>query len=144
MITSVLVVCVGNICRSPTGERLLKRALPDKRIASAGLGALKGYPADQTASEVAETHGLSLAGHQAQQLTAGMCRDYDLILVMEKRHIEQVNRIDPAARGKTMLLGHWLNHQEIADPYRKSREAFEEVYGLLENATQKWVNVLSR
>ncbi|MDU1573904.1 MAG: protein tyrosine phosphatase [Pantoea sp.] len=144
MITSVLVVCVGNICRSPTGERLLKRALPDMRIASAGLSALKGYPADQTASEVAAGHGLSLEGHHAQQLTASMCRDFDLILVMEKRHIEQVNRIDPAARGKTMLLGHWLNQQEIADPYRKSREAFEEVYGLLENATQKWVNVLSR
>lgn len=144
MITSVLVVCVGNICRSPTGERLLKRALPEKRIASAGLSALKGYPADQTASEVAALHGLSLEGHHAQQLTASMCRDFDLILVMEKRHIEQVNRIDPAARGKTMLLGHWLNQQEIADPYRKSREAFEEVYGLLENATQKWVNVLSR
>ncbi|MDU5780107.1 MAG: protein tyrosine phosphatase [Pantoea sp.] len=144
MISSVLVVCVGNICRSPTGERLLKRALPDKRIASAGLSALKGYPADQTASEVAARHGLSLEGHHAQQLTASMCRDFDLILVMEKRHIEQVNRIDPAARGKTMLLGHWLNQQEIADPYRKSREAFEEVYGLLENATQKWVNVLSR
>ena len=144
MITSVLVVCVGNICRSPTGERLLKRALPEKRIASAGLSALKGYPADQTASEVAARHGLSLEGHHAQQLTASMCRDFDLILVMEKRHIEQVSRIDPAARGKTMLLGHWLNQQEIADPYRKSREAFEEVYGLLENATQKWVNVLSR
>jgi len=144
MITSVLVVCVGNICRSPTGERLLKRALPDMRIASAGLSALKGYTADQTASEVAARHGLSLEGHHAQQLTASMCRDFDLILVMEKRHIEQVNRIDPAARGKTMLLGHWLNQQEIADPYRKSREAFEEVYGLLENATQKWVNVLSR
>lgn len=144
MISSVLVVCVGNICRSPTGERLLKRALSEKRIASAGLSALKGYPADQTASEVAARHGLSLEGHHAQQLTASMCRDFDLILVMEKRHIEQVNRIDPAARGKTMLLGHWLNQQEIADPYRKSREAFEEVYGLLENATQKWVNVLSR
>lgn len=144
MISSVLVVCVGNICRSPTGERLLKRALPEKRIASAGFSALKGYPADQTASEVAARHGLSLEGHHAQQLTASMCRDFDLILVMEKRHIEQVNRIDPAARGKTMLLGHWLNQQEIADPYRKSREAFEEVYGLLENATQKWVNVLSR
>ncbi len=144
MIKSVLVVCVGNICRSPTGERLLKRALPLTRIASAGLGALEGYPADKTAAEVAAEHGLSLDGHQAQQLTAEMCRDFDLILVMEKRHIEQVNRIDPAARGKTMLLGHWLNQQEIADPYRKSREAFDAVYGLLENATQKWVNVLSR
>ncbi len=105
----MLVVCVGNICRSPTRERLLKRALPEKRIASAGLGALKGDLADQTASEVAARHGLSLEGHNAQQLTASMCRDFDLILVMEKRHIEQVNRIDPAARGKTMLLGHWLN-----------------------------------
>ena len=144
MITSVLVVCVGNICRSPTGERLFKRALPDFDVRSAGLGALVGHPADQTASDVAAAQGLSLDGHQAQQLTAEMCRQADLILVMEKRQIEQVNRIDPAARGKTMLLGHWLNQKEIADPYRKSREAFEEIYGLLENATQKWVNVLSR
>ena len=144
MITSVLVVCVGNICRSPTGERLFKRALPDLDVRSAGLGALVGHPADQTASDVAAVQGLSLDGHQAQQLTAEMCRQADLILVMEKRQIEQVNRIDPAARGKTMLLGHWLNQKEIADPYRKSREAFEEIYGLLENATQKWVNVLSR
>ncbi|MGE1159671.1 protein tyrosine phosphatase [Pantoea agglomerans] len=144
MIKSVLVVCVGNICRSPTGERLFKRALPDLDVRSAGLGALVGHPADKTASEVATAQGLSLEGHEAQQLTAEMCRNVDLILVMEKRHIEQVNRIDPAARGKTMLLGHWLNQKEIADPYRKSREAFEEIYGLLENATQKWVNVLSR
>lgn len=144
MIKSVLVVCVGNICRSPTGERLFKRALPDLDVRSAGLGALVGHAADKTASEVAAVQGLSLEGHQAQQLTAEMCRNVDLILVMEKRQIEQVNRIDPAARGKTMLLGHWLNQKEIADPYRKSREAFEEIYGLLENATQKWVNVLSR
>ena len=144
MIKSVLVVCVGNICRSPTGERLFKRALPDLDVRSAGLGALVGHAADRMASEVAAAQGLSLEGHQAQQLTAEMCRQADLILVMEKRHIEQVNRIDPAARGKTMLLGHWLNQKEIADPYRKSREAFEEIYGLLENATQKWVNVLSR
>ncbi|MGJ0479670.1 protein tyrosine phosphatase [Pantoea agglomerans] len=144
MIKSVLVVCVGNICRSPTGERLFKRALPDLDVRSAGLGALVGHAADKTASEVAAAQGLSLEGHQAQQLTAEMCRNVDLILVMEKRQIEQVNRIDPAARGKTMLLGHWLNQKEIADPYRKSREAFEEIYGLLENATQKWVNVLSR
>ena len=144
MIKSVLVVCVGNICRSPTGERLFKRALPDLDVRSAGLGALVGHAADRMASGVAAAQGLLLEGHQAQQLTAEMCRQADLILVMEKRHIEQVNRIDPAARGKTMLLGHWLNQKEIADPYRKSREAFEEIYGLLENATQKWVNVLSR
>lgn len=84
MINSILVVCVGNICRSPTGERLLKTALHEKNIASAGLGALVDHAADETASSVASEHGVSLEGHAAQQLTSNMCRDYDLILVMEK------------------------------------------------------------
>ncbi|KGT95827.1 protein tyrosine phosphatase [Erwinia typographi] len=144
MINSILVVCVGNICRSPTGERLLKSLLPEKEIASAGLGALAGEAADETASSVADVHGVSLAGHIARQLTSDMCRDYDLILVMEKKHVDLVNRINPSVRGKTMLFGHWLNQQEIADPYKKSRDAFEAVYGILENAAQKWVNALSR
>ncbi|WP_034915894.1 MULTISPECIES: protein-tyrosine-phosphatase [Erwinia] len=144
MINSVLVVCVGNICRSPTGERLLRKALPDKKIDSAGLSAMTGYAADATASSVAAEHSLSLEGHVAQQLTSAMCQQYDLILVMEKKHVDLVTRINPSVRGKTMLFGHWLNQQEIADPYKKSREAFEAVYGLLENAAQKWVNALSR
>ncbi|WP_158783548.1 protein tyrosine phosphatase [Pantoea sp. BAV 3049] len=144
MINSILVVCVGNICRSPTGERMLKTALPGKDIASAGLSAVVDHAADDTASSVASEHGLSLEGHIARQLTSGMCRDYDLLLVMEKKHVDLVNRINPSVRGKTMLFGHWLNQQEIADPYKKSRDAYEATYGLLENAAQKWVNALSR
>ncbi|UVO09718.1 protein tyrosine phosphatase [Pectobacterium polonicum] len=144
MFDSILVVCVGNICRSPTGERLLKQALPTKRIASAGLGALVGKPADAMATEVANHHNLSLEGHEAQQLTSTLCRQYDLILVMEKGHIDGVGRIAPEVRGKTMLFGHWLSQQEIADPYRKSREAFEFVYSQLEQSAQKWVQALNR
>ncbi|EXU75234.1 protein-tyrosine-phosphatase [Erwinia mallotivora] len=144
MINSILVVCVGNICRSPTGERMLKAALPNKKVASAGLHAVVDHPADDTASSVASEHDLSLEGHVARQLTSAMCRDYDLLLVMEKGHIDQINRINPSVRGKTMLFGHWLNQQEIADPYKKSRDAYEAVYVLLENAAQKWVNALSR
>ncbi|AOR57975.1 protein tyrosine phosphatase [Pectobacterium parmentieri] len=144
MFDSILVVCVGNICRSPTGERLLRQVLPTKRIASAGLGALVGKPADAMATEVANHHNLSLEGHEAQQLTSALCHQYDLILVMEKGHIDGVGRIAPEVRGKTMLFGHWLNQQEIADPYRKSREAFEFVYSQLEQSAQKWVQVLSR
>ncbi|KEY57835.1 protein-tyrosine-phosphatase [Serratia sp. DD3] len=144
MFSSILVVCIGNICRSPTGERLLQRALPDKKIDSAGLSALVGKPADASAIEVANQHGLSLIGHQGKQLTAAMCRQYDLILVMEKKHIEAVCRLAPEVRGKTMLFGHWLAQSEISDPYRKSREAFEFVYHLLNDSAQKWVQALSR
>lgn len=144
MFNSILVVCVGNICRSPTGERLLRDALPEKQVSSAGLSAMTGHPAEETASDVASQHGISLDGHVARQLTAGMCRDADLILVMERSHLEQIAKVNPAVRGKTMLFGHWLEQREIADPYRKSRAAFEATYGLLENAARKWVNALSR
>ncbi|NCG54149.1 protein tyrosine phosphatase [Serratia fonticola] len=144
MFNSILVVCVGNICRSPTGERLLKEALPSKKVSSAGIGALVGKPADAMATEVASQHALSLEGHLAQQLTGTMCREYDLILVMEKGHIDAVCHFAPEVRGKTMLYGHWLEQKEVPDPYRKSREAFEFVYDLLSEASQKWVQALTR
>ncbi|HBE9080892.1 protein tyrosine phosphatase [Serratia fonticola] len=144
MFNSILVVCVGNICRSPTGERLLKKALPNKKVGSAGLGALVDKPADAMAIEVAAQHALSLEGHQARQLTSSMCREYDLILVMEKKHIDAVCRVAPEARGKIMLYGHWVEQREIADPYRQSREAFEFIYRLLDESAQKWAKALSR
>ncbi|ASL85796.1 protein tyrosine phosphatase [Serratia marcescens] len=144
MFNSILVVCVGNICRSPTGERLLRNCLPEKKISSAGLGAMVGKPADEMAQEVALSHELSLENHEGKQLTAKMCREFDLILVMEKSHIEAVCRLAPEVRGKTMLFGHWIGQREIADPYRQSREAFEFVYGLLEQSAQKWALALRR
>ncbi|MGL4684635.1 MAG: protein tyrosine phosphatase [Gibbsiella quercinecans] len=144
MFNSILVVCVGNICRSPTGERLLKKMLPDKKVGSAGLGAMVGKPADATAMDVANQHALSLEGHKGRQLTASMCREYDLILVMEKGHIDAVSRLAPEVRGKTMLFGHWLGQREISDPYHQSREAFEFVYRLLDESAQKWAAALSR
>jgi len=61
---------------------------------------------------------------------------------MEKGHIEQIGRIAPEARGKTMLFGQWLNQREIPDPYRKSEEAFLSVYKLIEQAGLRWVDKL--
>ncbi|MEX0500373.1 protein tyrosine phosphatase [Raoultella terrigena] len=143
MFDSILVVCTGNICRSPIGERFLRKYLTDKKIDSAGTGALVGHSADSSALRVASKHGLSLEGHKAQQFTSSLGRQYDLILVMEKAHIDQIGRIAPEARGKTMLFGHWISKREIPDPYRKSDEAFSSVYQLIEQAGQLWVEKLS-
>lgn len=143
MFDSILVVCVGNICRSPTGERLLKQLLPTKDIDSAGIGAVVGSSADAVASQVAEAHGVSLDNHVSKQLTRELCRRYSLILVMEKSHIEAVTRLAPEVRGKTMLFGHWLNQKDIPDPYGKSQEAFEFVYRLLADSAHKWANALN-
>lgn len=142
MFNKILVVCVGNICRSPTAERLLRNYQPDLVVDSAGLGALVGKGADERATSVAKGHDLSLAGHFARQVTGRMCREYDLILAMEKRHINALCEIAPEMRGKVMLFGHWDSEREIPDPYRKSREAFEAVYTLLDQSAQQWAQAL--
>ena len=142
MFNSILVVCTGNICRSPIGERYLQKLLPNKRIESAGASALIDHEADNSAIKVAAEHGISLAGHKGRQYTSSLGRQYDLILVMEKYHLEKIGQISPEARGKTMLFGHWLNQRDIPDPYRKSDEAFKSVLQLIEEAGQLWVRKL--
>lgn len=142
MFDSILVVCTGNICRSPIGERFLRKVLPNIRVDSAGTGALVGHLPDKSAIKIASQNGLSLDGHLGRQFTVSLGRQYDLILVMEKFHIEQVGKIAPEMRGKTMLFGQWLNRKEIPDPYRKSDEAFTAVYKLIEQAGLSWVEKL--
>jgi len=146
LFSNILVVCVGNICRSPTGERLLQSLLPNKKVASAGIAVekshLTGKPADDMASAVALEHDISLEGHSAQQLTPELCAKYDLILVMEKGHQEALTKIAPEARGKTMLFGQWIGGKNIPDPHRQSREAFDHAYALIEEAAHAWTKKL--
>ena len=128
MFDSILVICTGNICRSPIAERMLRNLLPNKKVDSAGINAMIDYPADSTAIQISEKNSLSLAGHKGVQFTSNLGRQYDLLLVMEHEHIEKIGRIAPELRGKTMLLGHWTKYKEIPDPYRKSDEAFASVF----------------
>jgi len=144
MFKSILVVCTGNVCRSPIGERLLRQHLPDRYIASAGIFGLEGCPADDSAQDVAWRHGISLDGHVARRLTRNLMQGSDLILVMEPEHLRFIAAMAPEIRGKSLLFGQWLGPQEIPDPYRQSREAFEYVFGLLGKASQEWARRLGQ
>ena len=144
MFDSILVICTGNICRSPIAERILRGLFINKKIDSAGVAALVDHPADESAIRVAEKHDIKLDGHKGKQFTSKLGREYDLILVMEHYHLEQVTNIAPEVRGKTMLLGHWVNQKEIPDPYKKSDEAFESVYELIVQSSNSWVDRLDR
>lgn len=142
----ILIVCVGNICRSPTAEHLLRVALRDTdiQVSSAGLGALVDKPIEPTALSVLQQHGHSPEPHRARQLTGSILRDNDLVLVMEKRHIQGITDLAPQVRGKTFLLGKWIEEREIPDPYRRDRETFELIYGLIENSVNAWAQRLKR
>jgi protein-tyrosine phosphatase len=140
MFDSLLVVCAGNICRSPTAEYLLKEKLAGKKISvsSAGLTALQGKPADSTAKEVAQEHGINMDAHQCRQLSSKLVAQNSIILVMEQRHLDDLHSLYPEARGKIFLLGKWIGDKEIPDPYRKSIEAYEHVYTLIDSACSAW------
>jgi protein-tyrosine phosphatase len=74
-----------------------------------------------------QEHGLSLEGHKGTQFTSTLGRQYDLILVMEKSHIEQIGKIAPEAEENNAFWS-LVKPKEIPDPYRKSDEAFASVY----------------
>lgn len=140
MFNHILVLCIGNICRSPVAEALLKANLPGKTVESAGLGALVGHGADPTAAGLAEQAGLDVSAHRARQVGTEHLRKADLILVMSESQRAQVRSQDPAAAGKTMLLSHWLpGKPDIPDPYKKSPEAFEHVHDMIQSAVQAWL-----
>lgn len=143
MFNKILVVCVGNICRSPIGEALLKKYVTHCQIDSAGVKALVGSQADAQAQAVAASHNIDLSKHEAKQLTQQMCQEADLILVMEAGHTNVIDGICPMSRGKVMLFGQWLGgDKDIADPYQKSDEMFALVYQKVDDAAKHWAQKL--
>ncbi|WP_421621654.1 low molecular weight protein-tyrosine-phosphatase [Alkalilimnicola ehrlichii] len=139
-----LVVCTGNICRSPMGEAYLRDRLAagdDFIVGSAGIGALVGYPADDHAISVMQEKGLDITSHRAQQLTLALARNYDLLLVMDESHKKWIEENHPILRGRLYRFGHWLD-AEVADPIGRPLEAFREARDLIERSADAWVQRL--
>ena len=143
MYHNILIVCLGNICRSPTAERIMQKKLPGQRRRRAGKKALEGKDADLQAIKTALKYGVIVAGHTARQLTAQMCEQADLILVMEPSQIDMVADIHPPARSKTMLFAQWLPKKTVPDPYKQSSEMFEAVFEQLNAAADTWKTKLN-
>lgn len=135
----VLIVCMGNICRSPVAERLLAAPHDTKlQVNSAGMGALVGHPADAIAAEVAAANGVSLDGHVARQFTRALGREHDLILVMEPGFRAAIAAEAPELLGRVMLYDHWSGGTGIPDPHGHSRAFHEHVFTRIAQATQAW------
>ena len=137
MTRHILVLCSGNICRSPIAAALLACHLSDKTVGSAGLAAPVGAPADPMAIEFAAELGLDLSAHRARHVTLSMCQAADLILVMEQCHKAELRRRYPQVWGKVFRLGE-AGGFDIADPYRKPRKAFEAACAEVATGVAAW------
>ena len=139
---NILVVCVGNICRSPMAEALLKQRYPRKNIDSAGVGALVGHPADPAALEIMTAQQLDITKHIAKQLDENLAKKADIIFTMSDGQTKWIEERWPFCRGKTFKLGHWKN-KDIADPYKHEMSAFKTAYQDIVDSLEQWADKMS-
>jgi protein-tyrosine phosphatase len=141
MIRKLLVVCTGNICRSPIAEFVLRAKLggDGREVASAGTYAMIGHGADPHSIEVAQRHGLDLKPHRAQQATASLVRDAELILTLDQSHSQWLLQRYPQLRGRVHKLLKWRGDADIEDPYQLPLAAFEQAYREIEQGADDWI-----
>lgn len=135
---SVLVVCIGNICRSPMAEGLLAQALPRLHVSSAGTGALVGHPADPMAVALMRERGIDITAHRARQLDRRLCLNNDILLVMDSTMRREVMDRYPEASGRVFRICDTLQGG-VPDPYRQSEAAFRDALSLMEEGVQQWL-----
>ncbi len=130
---NVLVLCTGNICRSPLAEAALRRAVETiglgVNVDSAGLFGLTGHSAAPLAIETAAECGLDLNAHRGKGLTLEMLDGSDLVLVMEREQQREVELMRGGDLPEVRLLGEFRQgrrgSREVPDPYGGPRRGYE-------------------
>jgi protein-tyrosine phosphatase len=137
-VARALILCHGNICRSPFAEALLRVRCAHVEVRSAGFAAGDGSPADPTAIEVAQEWSIDLRAHRARLLRPDDLRWADLVLVMTA-----VQAADAIALGsspaRVRLLGDYLDAPPhvIADPFGQRTPAFRACFGRIDQAVAR-------
>lgn len=148
--TRILLVCTGNICRSPMAECIMHKEFnergEDVEIQSAGTGAWDGASASEGAYLISLENGLDLSPHRAALLTRDLVEQADLILTMARHHRVRVEEL--GGSGKTFLLGEYAGEAgtdvEVHDPFGSDlpvyRDTFTEIQRLVRAAVDRFVN----
>ena len=150
---TILLVCTGNSCRSVMAGGLLKELLKDKgsyKIATAGTASFKGMPPTQEAIQVMSEQGIDVSAHRSSPLSNAMIEEADLILVMEKRHKEDILNRGFGARDEMHLLSEFgrtekedkLVDPDVPDPIGKPLEFYRKVFAIIRESIGRAVKEL--
>ncbi len=144
--TSILFVCMGNICRSPTAEGIFRHMIQEKGLTdlfeldSAGTHAYHvGASPDHRAQDAAESRGVDLSDLRGRKVTIDDFEKFDLVLAMDKDNLGMLKALCPTAKADQLKLflefATDLSFDEVPDPYYGGTKGFEKVFGMLENAS---------
>ncbi|OAJ56590.1 phosphotyrosine protein phosphatase [Paraburkholderia ginsengiterrae] len=155
---SICFVCLGNICRSPTAEGVMRQLVGEAKLAerilvdSAGTGDWHiGEPPDERAQQAAARRGFDLAALRGRQIAAADFERFDLLIAMDDKNVAGLRQVcPPAQRDKIRLLmefvpesdSRWGGAREVADPYFGGAEGFEQVLDQCEAACRGLIAAL--
>lgn len=133
---AILFVCLGNICRSPLAEGVLRALVEEQgsgaavQIDSAGLGGWHvGEAPDRRSIAVARRHGIDISGLRGRKVGPADFGAFDWILGMDRDNVASLMaQATPGCRARVELF---LGDADVPDPYYGTDEAFEQVYGLI-------------
>ncbi|MDX8407648.1 MAG: low molecular weight protein-tyrosine-phosphatase [Mariprofundaceae bacterium] len=149
----ILFVCLGNICRSPLAEYVVRQVAEQRgldrhyRFASAGTGNWHvGGPADARAAATASRHGLDMSGHRARQITAPGIEDWHWFVAMDQANYRDLLHMGaPAARLLLMRqfeVDDGEKVPDVPDPYYGGPEGFEHAYTMLTANAERLLDYL--
>lgn len=149
---NILVICLGNICRSPMAEGLLLKHLhenhkfSDWKVDSCGTSNYhQGELADPRMLSTAKKHGIKLT-HRSRQLKVEDFDEFDYLWVMDEQNYSDVVSICPSKKDKVDLISNFSKSykgQMIPDPYFGDQNGFDEVYKLLDHICAEIVQGLN-
>ncbi|WP_084959298.1 low molecular weight protein-tyrosine-phosphatase [Thermoactinospora rubra] len=138
----VCLVCMGNICRSPMAEVVLRRTLADHGlddvvVESAGTGGWHvGEPMDERALAVLTAHGYDGSSHRARQFARDWFDRFDLVLAMDSENLRALRRMSDNVRLFRSFDPNAPEGAEVPDPYYGGPEGFEEVLRQVKAASE--------
>ena len=148
----ILMVCLGNICRSPMADGLMRKKVQEHKldvyVDSAGTANYHvGGAPDTRMTQTAKRKGVDISGLQARQFVVSDFDNFDLIYVMDHSNYDNVVRLarNESDRNKVQLILELLPNQieiEVPDPYYGGQEGFEHVFDLLDQSTEIILNNL--
>lgn len=144
MSIKILMVCLGNICRSPLAEGILASKLSKKKftVDSAGTGSWHiGHSPDERSISTAKRNGLNISNQKGRQFTTTDFDTFDYIYVMDKSNFEDVIHLAKTSEQKKkvdLILNELFPNEnvDVPDPYYGSPDGFDPVYKMLDEACE--------
>jgi protein-tyrosine phosphatase len=142
----VVVICHGNICRSPFAGLDLARRLKGVEVRTAGLHTSDGRPAEPNAREVAAEMGVPVDEHASRRFDEGDVEWADLIVAMQGRHIAVLAERWPGCERRARLLGDYLPDapHAILDPWGQDKPVFEAVFRKIVAGNARLAELIAR